>query len=191
MLLPGLCSDTPIMTLKAISYDPSGPSLSILDQLQLPHRTVWLSVPDDISAFAAIREMRVRGAPAIAIVAALSVAVDVSRESKQDRFCTPRQSMDFIFGRLNALLESRPTAVNLRDAVTKLTKWIQYADQLLEGVETSAAARAICDQYVYAAELMLKDDVRDNKSIGKEGARWIEDLSPDTKVSVLTHCNTG
>ncbi|KAL2359250.1 S-methyl-5-thioribose-1-phosphate isomerase, partial [Blastomyces dermatitidis] len=63
------------MTLAAITYTRG--SLSILNQLLLPHQTTYDPLHSACDAWHAIHEMRVRGAPAIAIVAALSLAVEL------------------------------------------------------------------------------------------------------------------
>jgi methylthioribose-1-phosphate isomerase len=193
------------MTLEAIKYTPSTSStpatLSIIDQLALPHQTSYLPIPDAATAHAAIKRMSVRGAPAIAIVAALSVAVEISSlghpASKSnpivltDGASVPDSAKDMqnlIDERLAFLLTSRPTAVNLKDAVVKL-------GNVIESVVKSGAQRAeeVRDRYVAAAQRMLIDDVSDNERIGEQGAKWIETRagSDGRKVSVLTHCNTG
>lgn len=61
--------------LQAIRY--SSGKLEVLDQLQLPHQFHYDEVSTRQQAFACIRDMRVRGAPAIAIVAALALAVEL------------------------------------------------------------------------------------------------------------------
>ena len=110
------------MTLQAIRYRPStlsaASSLEIIDQLSLPHHTTYLPVPTAATAHAAIKQMSVRGAPAIAIVAALSVAVETSALTTLP--ATAAEMRAFVEERLEYLLTSRPTAVNLRDAVGKL-----------------------------------------------------------------------
>ena len=203
------------MTLKAISWDPSSqPALSILDQLQLPHHTEYIPIPDAEAAFMAIREMRVRGAPAIAMVAALAVAAELSTKTiplDPPGFDTkvPETAAtavaEWVKGRLTYLLNSRPTAVNLRDAMNKLSEVVERAanrewdDDTYEKVEVPASitaaekgARYVQQAYVRAAEQMLQDDVRDNEQIGENGAAWIRQLSGDGQpVAVLTHCNTG
>lgn len=169
------------MSLQAIKNSPRG--LSILDQLLLPHQTEYVEIRNTTSAFKAIRGMVVRGAPAIAIVAVLSLAVEL-------RSLPPAATTDvvgFICEKLDYLVQARPTAVNLSDAARKLKA-------VVRGVEGDSPEEVI-DRYVAAAEKMLTDDVEDNKNIGKFGAEWVlhnsETTSDDGKVAVLTHCNTG
>ena len=188
----------PAMSLQAISYTPKPNSLSILDQLLLPHRTTYVPIKNADDAFKAIRSMRVRGAPAIAIVAALSVCAEIRGLSSSPPTLTVQKAADntadWIRVRLQFLLGSRPTAVNLRDAVDKLTLVTGNARDRAVGSQRSpeGATAHVYGSYIAAAEQMLEDDVRDNQRMGRNGAEWVAELAPSgTPVSVLTHCNTG
>ncbi|KIV77933.1 S-methyl-5-thioribose-1-phosphate isomerase [Exophiala sideris] len=188
------------MVLQAIQYEPasgsSPPALRILDQLLLPHRTTYVDVPNCEEAHAAIRTMKVRGAPAIAIVAALALAVEIGAETAAGKLPSRADEVKETVGqRLDYLKTSRPTAVNLGDAVGKLKIVAKKA-----AIQSGATAESVAQAYIVAAERMLVDDVSDNKAIGEHGARWIEantvagkkrkqDRSQQLKV--LTHCNTG
>ena len=66
-----------IMPLVAIQYRPG--DLQLLDQRRLPLEESWLQIDGVPAAWTAIKDMAVRGAPAIAIAAALSLAVDLSQ----------------------------------------------------------------------------------------------------------------
>lgn len=188
-------------TLRAIVYTPakssptSFPTLQILDQLALPHQTIYIPISGSHDAFAAIKNMSIRGAPAIAIVAALSVVVEISVANtatlvKSNKMNSPADWMNsLVVNALEYLLDSRPTAVNLRDAVTKLIK-VTNAAARTNGADVDSVRMA----YVNAAEKMLVDDVNDNQAIGRFGADWIKGnlmLPDDGKIAVLTHCNTG
>ena len=188
------------MVLQAIQYEPasasSAPTLRILDQLQLPHRTTFIALQNCEQAHAAIKQMRVRGAPAIAIVAALALAVEIGNEAAAGKLpATPDGMKDSIAQRLDYLKTSRPTAVNLGDAVGKLKIVTKKAT-----LEPEASAGSAAQAYIAAAERMLVDDVSDNKAIGGHGARWIEEntiagkkrkADGSQQLKVLTHCNTG
>ena len=181
------------MVLQAIQYTPgtaTGPaSLKVLDQLLLPHHTVFNSVVSCEDGFDSIKQMRVRGAPAIAIVAALALAVELSRSRS-----LPSDVSGHIIERLQYLKKSRPTAVNLSDAVQKLSKIVSQASIQYND------SNQVVQQYIQAAEHMLVSDVSDNKAIGLHGAQWILDnthagrtkvQNPDQPLNVLTICNTG
>lgn len=183
--------------LQAIKYLPASAnepaSLEILDQLLLPHQTVYVSVRSCEDAFNAIRQMKVRGAPAIAIVAALALATEISTSTKKAQSAS--EEGEWIIERLQFLLKSRPTAVNLGDAVNKLSRVIRRASQ-----SPDADAQSVAKQYIETAERMLVDDVSDNMAIGDNGGRWIMEntkagsmKSEDTeqKLKVMTICNTG
>jgi methylthioribose-1-phosphate isomerase len=171
------------MVLEAIKYTRG--TLQILDQLRLPFTTHYDSIYSSTDAWHAIKEMRTRGAPAIAIVAALSLAVELSNAKISS---IPEEVSLFILEKLEYLVTSRPTAVNLADAARKLGAVVKE-----EAKREGCSGDAVRGVYVEAAEKMLVDDVRDNEDIGKFGAEWIvKNSGLDGKsVSVLTHCNTG
>ncbi|KXH50538.1 S-methyl-5-thioribose-1-phosphate isomerase [Colletotrichum salicis] len=168
--------------LQAVKYTRG--RLEVLDQLRLPHEFHYDEVSTSEEAFDCIKSMRVRGAPAIAIVAALAHAVELHNGS-----CTASSSQDtvtYIDSRLDYLKESRPTAVDLTNAINQLKACIRSAPQ--DDSKTVIAA------YIEEAEEILQKDLQTNLSIGDHGAEWLRQVagaSSDSKVSVLTHCNTG
>ncbi|KAF3948962.1 hypothetical protein CMV_025101 [Castanea mollissima] len=169
-------------SLQSIRYNPG--SLQLLDQRKLPLEAIYLNIKDAKDGWSAIRDMVVRGAPAIAIAAALSLAVEVSNLQAFDG--TPDNAASFLIEKLEYLVSSRPTAVNLSDAATKLKEVISNA------AATTSEAQSVFQAYIQAAEIMLKDDVASNKAIGSYGARVLQHLLKDSKkLSILTHCNTG
>jgi methylthioribose-1-phosphate isomerase len=197
-LVPAPDSLSTNMVLQAIKYSPTGPSsatLEVLDQLALPHRSVYLPITSCEDAWDAIKQMKVRGAPAIAIVAALSLAVELHNKRTDKDENTPARSVrEYIWERLEYLKTSRSTAVNLGDAVGKLKSVAAKAEEI-EGSD----GRTVTNSYIAAAERMLIDDVNDNEAIGKHGAIWIKEHTKagmrigeaDGDLKVITHCNTG
>ena len=179
------------MVLQAIKY--SRGKLEILDQLRLPYEEVFINIQTVQDAWDAIHSMQVRGAPAIAIVAALTIAVCLSRSNEKgarpERLGPNMTGAGLIVHNLRFLLTSRPTAVNLGDAVKKLEKVVDMAQV------KCASDFHINEAYIQAAEQMLVDDVEDNENIGRFGADWILRHSnlvpPAGRISVITHCNTG
>ncbi|KAL1224946.1 Methylthioribose-1-phosphate isomerase [Cardamine amara subsp. amara] len=169
-------------TLKSICYKPG--SLQLLDQRKLPLETTYLEIRDASDGWSAIQEMVVRGAPAIAIAAALSLAVEVFNFNGFDGSCD--DAVAFLEKKLDYLVSSRPTAVNLADASLKLKQVIAKA------LVTATEPKSIFKAYIEAAEDMLEDDVASNKAIGTFGSSLLRQQAknPD-KLSVLTHCNTG
>lgn len=97
---------------------------------------------------------------------------------------TPESTISHIDSRLDYLKESRPTAVDLSNAITLLK-------QVTRGASTCAA---IVEVYIEASEGILKRDLESNLAIGDFGAEWLREqhqASPGRPISVLTHCNTG
>ncbi|XP_075738630.1 methylthioribose-1-phosphate isomerase isoform X3 [Rhipicephalus microplus] len=170
--------------LEAIRYRAG--MLEILDQLRLPHESHYLTLPDAAAAWEAIHSMKVRGAPAIAIVAALGLASEMTL-LKLPASCPELAA--YIRSRLEYLKTSRPTAVNLANMATHFTK---MADALAkqEGLSVEAMRDAICAE----AEGMLAADVAANRAIGRHGAEHMVvncRTASDGKLGILTHCNTG
>ncbi len=177
------------MVLQAIKYE--GNQLHILDQLQWPFVSHYTELKSAHDAWHAIKEMRVRGAPAIAIVAALALAVELHEIRSRGKLSEiPQEVALFIQEKLQYLVTSRPTAVNLADAARKLTSVV-----MKESEKPGATGQSLAIAYELAAAKMLVDDVEDNKRIGDFGAEWIlknaAAWNSEKGVGVLTHCNTG
>lgn len=83
---------------------------------------------------------------------------------------------------------SRPTAVNLLDAATKLKALLRTAASAVD-----ATAAAVTTAFIAAAEQMLEDDIAANRAIGGHGVAAVDAALSARKasVNVLTHCNTG
>jgi len=151
-----------------------GVSVEIIDQTRLPHdfAVVRLSTLDD--AAHAIRSMLVRGAPLIGATAAYGLWLAL-REDPSD--AALRRAGE-------TLLATRPTAVNLRWAIERMTAW------LLPVPESRRAAAAL----ERAAEI-CEEDVAINRGIGAAGLPIIQALAarkrPGEPVNILTHCNAG
>lgn len=176
------------MTLQAIKYTDG--NLTIIDQIQLPFVEEYIPIRTAEEGWHAIKEMRVRGAPAIAIVATLALASELQRLIANDKLSSVAEEVRFfIVEKLHYLVTSRPTAVNLSDAARKLETLVaEHANK------RGSSGRDVATSFIQAAENMLVKDVEDNKKIGDNGAQWIvaNALSPDnSKATVLTHCNTG
>lgn len=174
--------------LQAIKY--SDGNLTILDQLQLPYREQYVTVQTTEEAWHAIRDMRVRGAPAIAIVAALALGSEMLTLIADGTLPTSAGEVrDLVAQKLRYLLTSRPTAVNLSHASHKLESLVvQHSNN------PAATGYSTAITLIESAEAMLRKDVEDNQSIGCRGAKWIVTNalgSDNSRATVLTHCNTG
>jgi methylthioribose-1-phosphate isomerase len=148
--------------------------LELLDQRALPDRQVYLQFDSARAVAAAIRDMVVRGAPAIGCAAAYGVALDA--QALRD---APRPAFDEGLGRAVALLgASRPTAVNLAWALERMQK------KLAES--SAAASRSRASILLAEAHAIAREDVAANRAMGRHGAVLLAD-----GARVLTHCNAG
>ena len=139
--------------------------------------------------------MRIRGAPLIAIVAVLGLAVDLT--SNRKTICELGAADDvkaYIYRKMAYLTTSRPTAVNLFHAMEELKQIIAaHNDDVPSSTSSSSSsAPTIVDEIVKHAQFMLERDVSDNKAIGTHGADDLlsRHVHPDG-VRLVTICNTG
>ncbi|CAB9515074.1 Methylthioribose-1-phosphate isomerase [Seminavis robusta] len=180
-----------LQSLKYSSGDK--PTLAVLDQLLIPHEKKYIDIPDVEAAWGVIRSMQIRGAPLIAIVALLGLAVDLNSNAKTigelDAIKDDGDAlMKFIETKLDYLSTSRPTAVNLFNAIAELKGVLQNAKAKFNGEGTIRGC--LCKAVVQHTEFMLERDVQDNRHIGKFGAEEIL-KGKEGKVTIMTICNTG
>lgn len=160
-------------------------SLTVLDQLLLPHETKYLPVLGVNDAWTVIRTMQVRGAPLIAITAVLGLAVEL--ETRRAEFVQSKEALiKFLKESIAYLRTSRPTAVNLFNAMDELDELVASA----EGA-TDLNAEGVLNQVVEASEQLYAEDIEINRAIGHNGAKRILELVKRDKIRVLTICNTG
>ena len=98
-------------TLEAIKYERG--SLQLLDQLQLPFAFTYMPILTCEQGWSAIKDMNVRGAPAIAIAAALALSVESTSRRTDEDLASTAAAAAWLIDRLTYLKTSRPTAVNL------------------------------------------------------------------------------
>jgi methylthioribose-1-phosphate isomerase len=143
----------------------------MLDQRVLPHREVYRVCRDYEEVAQAIREMVIRGAPAIGVAAAMGVALGASQ--------CQEKNFDRQFERIFlALSRTRPTAVNLFWALERMRR--VYRDNRSRGIER--VKRLLKDE----AQRIYKEDIAANKQLGKFGANLLRNAR-----QVMTHCNAG
>ena len=121
-----------------------------------------------------------RGAPAIAIVGTLSVALELRKTCPS----TVSAMKEMVKNRFQYLLTARPTAVNIAESAKRFTQKVSNFDP---GTDVTSARETLLGEM----ERMLDDDVRANKTMGKHGAEAIAKHLNGSKAIVLTHCNTG
>ncbi|HEY0254321.1 MAG TPA: S-methyl-5-thioribose-1-phosphate isomerase [Kofleriaceae bacterium] len=142
------------------TIETDGKRVVVLDQAQLPYAIEWMPLSTVTDVARAIRDMTIRGAPLIGATAAYGVAIATHTNVPVDRACAE-------------LAQTRPTAINLRWALTEMKKL------LAAGMDPYAAAAKIAD-----------DDVAACEAIGEHGLRVVKALGK-RHVNILTHCNAG
>ncbi|MBO6757381.1 MAG: S-methyl-5-thioribose-1-phosphate isomerase [Roseibium sp.] len=151
-----------------------GRSVEIIDQTQFPFAFETVTLNSMADAAHAIKVMQVRGAPLIGATAAYGVALAMNADPSDAS----------LHAACSSLLETRPTAVNLRWALDRARKTlIQVAPE----ARTDAA-------YAFAAEI-CDEDIGINMAIGMNGMEIIAEIArrkkPGEPVNILTHCNAG
>lgn len=150
--------------------------LQLLDQRLLPHQEIWVECSKVEQVVAAIRDMQVRGAPAIGIAAAYGVVLAAAQRI-QEQGAEWRNTLETD---LAALAAARPTAVNLSWAVQQMRyvlDEIKNTDHAVMKLEAAAIA-------------LHQADLEANRVMGLLGA---EVIANDNKRGreVMTHCNAG
>ena len=159
---------------RSIWFDAQLGEVRIIDQRWLPHEFHVVSLTSLEAVATAIRDMWVRGAPLIGATAAYGVAIrmrtDPSNQSLQDSW--------------QSLHKTRPTAINLRWALDRMTQLLEPLEPARRADAAFEFAAAICDE-----------DVETNRRIGEHGLAIIRDIQSHkpagVPVNVLTHCNAG
>jgi len=158
---------------RSIWLNDDASSVGIIDQTALPHAVQVLRIDTCEAAAHAIRAMQVRGAPLIGAVAAYGLAFAVAANPSDTAL---RAAVD-------ALRDTRPTAVNLHHALDAIAARLLPLPPPARRDAAFAAAAALCDE-----------DVAINEAIGRHGLellRRAHEAAPDRPVHVLTHCNAG
>ena len=146
--------------------------VKIIDQTKLPHQFIIKDLKTVKDAINAIKVMEVRGAPLIGGTAAYGMALAVQENNDPE----------FIKKSAEELIQSRPTAINLKWAVDRMMKKLSgiNSDQILDIALNEA--KEICDE-----------DEKFCENIGINGLKIIEEIYNNKKdtVNILTHCNAG
>ncbi|MDE0307286.1 MAG: S-methyl-5-thioribose-1-phosphate isomerase [Albidovulum sp.] len=151
-----------------------GRTVDVIDQTKLPFAFEILKLNDVEEAAAAIERMVVRGAPLIGATAAFGVALAMADDSSSENLAA---SCDRLIG-------TRPTAVNLRWAISEMMSCLERLPEAERKDAAYRRAAEICDE-----------DVEINASIGRNGLGLIQQIAarkpPGEPVNILTHCNAG
>lgn len=151
-----------------------GKFVRMIDQRKLPRRVEWYDCKGYRDVIQAIRKMVIRGAPAIGVAAAMGLALGAGsiRARSYGAFCQDFKKMAV------KMLGARPTAVNLKWAVDRMSGLVEEMSS--EPVEQIKIA------LMKESEEILAEDIEINRMIGKHGANLVP-----KKGTILTHCNAG
>jgi len=157
------------MTARAIEWLDG--KLRILDQSKLPGEQIFADLDNYHDVVLAIKEMRIRGAPAIGVAAAYGIALGASgiETANKDEFLAQLNQV------MQAFAASRPTAVNLFQAIDRMKK-AAGGDGVTE----------IKNSLVNEAKQIHQEEVTATKQLSQLGAELIKD-----GFTLLTHCNAG
>ncbi|MCL2660812.1 MAG: s-methyl-5-thioribose-1-phosphate isomerase, partial [Acidobacteriaceae bacterium] len=157
-----------------LEWLPDG--VNFLDQTRLPLEETYVLATSYQQVATVIRDMIVRGAPAIGVSAAMGVALGVN-QSKATDIASLNAEVKTI---CDTLAATRPTAVNLFWAIDRMRR--KYTDLVQAGVSIDGIKAALIDE----ARRMYDEDIAACKAMGAHGA----ELLPK-EGTVLTHCNAG
>lgn len=146
----------------------------LLDQSRLPEHVTVLDCPDYQTVAQAIRDLKVRGAPAIGVTAAMGVALGAQSLTTTDY----QQFSKELLIICDHLAATRPTAVNLFWAIERMKAKVgEWKEKAVNDIK-----KGLIDE----AQQILEEDIAMNKTMGKHGASLIQNGQ-----TILTHCNAG
>jgi methylthioribose-1-phosphate isomerase len=163
---------------ETLYLDDTKSALVILDQSLLPVEVKYISLTTIEQVYDAIKELKVRGAPAIGVAAAMGLYIHMKgyvRDNKPDGVDAFLTEME----RAGAYLSSsRPTAVNLQWALIKMKEALGP----FKHKDIPELVHMLC----ISCEKIKADDIATNRLIGKHGASLFK-----PGMGILTHCNAG
>ena len=146
----------------------------MIDQRLLPNEEVYRTYMDFLDVAEAIREMVIRGAPAIGVAAAMGIALGAIDIKSKERKEFVKQFNHIC----NVMAHTRPTAVNLFWAIDRMKKVVKENPKL--------KADELKERLVEEAKRVYEEDIEINRQMGRHGSKLIKN-----RATVLTHCNAG
>ena len=151
-----------------------GNCIYLIDQRKLPNRKEWFVCRTVQDVMTAIREMAIRGAPAIGVAAGMGLALGAESIDTDNRGMFRKRFLEMA----QQMKSARPTAVNLKWAVERMI-------EIVEGMR-GKQVEEIKETIRKESQMILERDIEINREIGQCGVALI----PDT-ATILTHCNAG
>ncbi len=150
--------------------------VELIDQTQLPHKMKTLKCRTHEDVAEAIRAMKIRGAPAIGVAAAMGIALG----AKQSRAKTMHDFEKELLYICGVLSKTRPTAVNLFWAIERMKE--KFFHEKKKNTSIAQIKKKLQDE----AACIFREDVEGNKKMGSFGQRLFS-----RGAQILTHCNAG
>ena len=157
---------------RTIWFDNLSQTVKIIDQTKLPHKFVIKDLKTVKDAINAIKIMEVRGAPLIGATAAYGIVLAVMENN----------DLEFIKKSSKALIQARPTAINLEWAVHRMNNALSLVN-----------SNELLNVALKEANSICEEDIQFSENIGLNGLKIIEEIYNKKKetVNILTHCNAG
>lgn len=159
--------------MRSVFWDSTTQKLHLIDQRHLPARFEIVAYDDYRQVAQAIREMVVRGAPAIGATAGFGMALAALQSKAKEK----KEFLDDLHQAAAVLKSARPTAVNLAWAVDRILRLVERSD---------APTNQLPELVLEEAQRIADEDVEVNRRMAEYGATLIND--GDT---IIHHCNTG
>jgi methylthioribose-1-phosphate isomerase len=161
------------MTMRTIYWDTANNQVKTIDQRELPGKLVWVSLRTGKEVADAIQGMVIRGAPVIGAAGAFGIVLDAF----QSHANTLVELTAELAGSRRILQAARPTAVNLRWALSRMNRIFSTYEGSVEGMRILLLEEA---------ERISEEDIQTSKRMADFGRTVIEDGDV-----IIHHCNTG
>jgi methylthioribose-1-phosphate isomerase len=168
-------SHTPESSVCTLKWENN--TLKLIDQRKLPFEEIYVSCKTAVCVADAIKNMVVRGAPAIGVAAAYGIALAALNFKGNDK----EKFIRHINKSTELLAGTRPTAVNLFWALDRMKKVLSAGG--------NPGIGKIRDNLIKEARAIEEHDIEVNMEIGRNGLELFK--KADKKIKILTHCNAG
>nr|BAL54475.1 methylthioribose-1-phosphate isomerase [uncultured Planctomycetota bacterium] len=173
----GMTSHRPLRALEWVGERDG--FLRIVDQTRLPREIRYLQLNSADEVREAIMHLKIRGAPAIGVAAAFGVVLGM----RQARYRSAADALAHLERVVNALRESRPTAINLFHALERMHR---LGHSIITAPEFQPQVNDLVLRLLAEAKAIWAEDRQMCRALAEHGAALIQD-----GMGVLTHCNTG
>lgn len=157
-------------TLKTIEWKDN--TVVMIDQTKLPNELVYAQYSDYMDVVNAIKNLVIRGAPAIGVAGAFGLSLAALQSSAT----TKEKLIEDLEKAKKILFETRPTAVNLAWGL----------EQIMQVANDGSDVSSIKEAMINKAKKIAEDDVKINMAMGKHGSQLFSDND-----TIMTHCNAG